>query len=615
MKFYFEKITLWLENGKIREIEFLPNKINVITGKSNKGKTSILDIIDYCLFAGKSKIPESIINENVAWYGLKFHINNQCYAIARKKPIKGKSSSEYYFSPTGDTPKNPSENNSEATIKEILEVEFGIDRNVTIPYGGKQLKLGSKISLRYFLLFNTISQDIISNSQVFFDKQEQDRYREALPRIFDMAVGIDVIENILKREKKTELEGQLSKLKQKSDNFQKKKSEFHSELIELIKRAKEFGLISPEEDIDNSIDKLQEIIESRHDTMEYGFSEKYRSLKTETYLKNRKIINLQRFSKEYEAYKSSLENISDSLKPILYLTSNNPDIIKTDFFTQIITSLSNDFHEIKQAAQKRTPINIKVNDIIKKYEKEVAALNEQISQLPDEARSFSGEKEKFIFIGEVKAKLDLYTKKSKATNSQFDDEIDVINDYLSELDVLENSEQKNIILRLIEEVISEYINITKEALDNYKDYKPIFNYKDKKLELRKPRTDFIEPIGSSSNHMFMHLFLFLGLHEVILQQNVPHVPSFLIIDQPSRPYWGENTPDKDTLVQSDQSKMKLVFKLLDEFMNNIINKMEKEHQIIVFEHVPSEIWKGLKNVHLVEEFIGDNALIPNITTD
>ncbi len=51
-------------------------------------------------------------------------------------------------------------------------------------------------------MFNTITGNIIENdSEVFFDKQNETRYREALPRIFDLAVGIESVENTLKKEK------------------------------------------------------------------------------------------------------------------------------------------------------------------------------------------------------------------------------------------------------------------------------------------------------------------------------------------------------------------------------------------------------------------------------
>ncbi|MFK5970836.1 MAG: hypothetical protein QM487_12060 [Candidatus Marithrix sp.] len=64
MKFYIENIVLWLKNSTKRTIIFQPNKVNVIIGDSNTGKIAILEIVDYCFFASKSKIPESIINEN-----------------------------------------------------------------------------------------------------------------------------------------------------------------------------------------------------------------------------------------------------------------------------------------------------------------------------------------------------------------------------------------------------------------------------------------------------------------------------------------------------------------------------------------------------------------------
>lgn len=90
MNFNIKKIILWLKNGKRREIDFVNNKVNVITGDSNTGKTAILQIIDYCFFASKSRISESVINENVLWYGLLLNINDREYTISRKCKSEGK---------------------------------------------------------------------------------------------------------------------------------------------------------------------------------------------------------------------------------------------------------------------------------------------------------------------------------------------------------------------------------------------------------------------------------------------------------------------------------------------------------------------------------------------
>jgi len=212
MNFYFEELVLWSHSGRKRNLSFLPNKVNVITGGSNTGKSAILQIIDYCLFADESKISESRINENVSWYGINFRINDKHYTICRTSLNNGKVTDNYFFSSQGEIPDFPKSNSDERTIKSLLEVEFGIDRNVKVPFGGRFLSAGSKISLRYFLIFTTISENIITSPGTFFDKQDEDRYREALPRIFDLAVGIDNIENILAKEKQGELEAEIRKL-------------------------------------------------------------------------------------------------------------------------------------------------------------------------------------------------------------------------------------------------------------------------------------------------------------------------------------------------------------------------------------------------------------------
>lgn len=98
MKFYIESLHLWLRSGQRRSVTFLPNKVNVITGESHTGKTAILDIVDYCMFASKHRISESIINENILWYGLRIHVNDKVYTLARRAPVRTSPSSEYYFS-------------------------------------------------------------------------------------------------------------------------------------------------------------------------------------------------------------------------------------------------------------------------------------------------------------------------------------------------------------------------------------------------------------------------------------------------------------------------------------------------------------------------------------
>lgn len=67
MNFYIKKMRLWFKtHPQPVTYTFEPNKVNVITGDSSTGKSSILRVIDYCLLAPESTIVEDVINENVA---------------------------------------------------------------------------------------------------------------------------------------------------------------------------------------------------------------------------------------------------------------------------------------------------------------------------------------------------------------------------------------------------------------------------------------------------------------------------------------------------------------------------------------------------------------------
>ncbi|MDA6574870.1 DUF3732 domain-containing protein, partial [Escherichia coli] len=80
------------------------------------------------------------------------------------------------------------------------------------------------------------------------------------------------------------------------------------------------------------------------------------------------------------------------------------------------------------------------------------------------------------------------------------------------------------------------------------------------------------------NYMYVHVAYFLALHELVRDRKVPWVPRFLVIDQPSTPYFstaGKKTDD---------------FASLDAALNEINSFVEKmlSHggfQIILLEHI------------------------------
>lgn len=606
-KFNILKLVLWSRNGKQRTLNFQADKINVITGHSNTGKTAILDIIDYCFFASSKSISDSVINENVAWYGVLFEINNKTYTLARKH-YTNKVSDKYYFSSVGEVPQNkPVTNNIEKALKSIIETEFCINSNITLAYGGKQLKQGSKISLRYFLMFNTISQDIITESRdIYFDKQNDSKYSEALPRIFDIATGIESIENILLKEKKEELQKEINAIERKMSSYKQRQDNSSEEVREIILKAREMALISSDEDIE-AIRELEGIIKiktaiSNVDTTKRELLEKERNLTL------RRIQNLKTLKNQYNIHKKNLSTIHDSLKPIDYLKSKVE--VRTVYFSEIMLSLESELNQLKKANQKVTPVDKQVIDQIANLKLQLKALEFELETLPREVRITDTDVEKLIFIGRATEIIRLYSGEDRVPED-LQEKIDEIQEKIDEIYLIDTGEKKSLTIGLIEEVIRGYLEKYGAVLGNYSKYQPIFDYKNKLLQLRKPNSTDIEPsVGSSSNHMFLHLFFSLAIHEVIFLNNAPYVPPFLIIDQPSRPYYGGDNQTRQIIdsLESDDSKIREAFELLNDYIDNRLKK-EGHFQMIVFEHVSPNSFEDLEHFYLVEEFKNGNALI------
>ncbi|WP_300181597.1 DUF3732 domain-containing protein, partial [uncultured Aliivibrio sp.] len=248
---------------------------------------------------------------------------------------------------------------------------------------------------------------------------------------------------------------------------------------------------------------------------------------------------------------------------------------------------------------------IQVDDKINELESKLKEINLKLESYPAEKFDYTSSKEKYYFLGQVEAKAKIFSEFD--VNDKLED-ISLIKDEIDRIIIEDTSIKKELTCRAIEEFVSEYMETVGESLENYQNYLPVFDYKNKSLGLRKPRTTYIENVGSSSNQMFLHLFFTLAMHDIIEQNKSPFIAPYLIIDQPSRPYYGDESEEEKKLSSSDQAKIKSAFNLLDKFISNkVVNK--NDFQMIVLEHIPESIVHDMENVHIVEVFRGGNALV------
>lgn len=206
MNFHIEKIYLWFSQEDKTCLTFEKNKVNVIRGNSSRGKSNLFAIIDYCLMSDKPNIVEPIINECTEYYGIEFVINNQYYAISRKKPESGTGADKVYMinEPFAKEYYPNNANKQIADARRELDRAFDLKKEDYIyPWGKVNGVPLLTVSFRSFLMFNALTENIISSQYEFLNyKFFEDIYVDAKEKrdyLMDVLLGID---SVLEKNKK-----------------------------------------------------------------------------------------------------------------------------------------------------------------------------------------------------------------------------------------------------------------------------------------------------------------------------------------------------------------------------------------------------------------------------
>ena len=291
----------------------------------------------------------------------------------------------------------------------------------------------------------------------------------------------------------------------------------------------------------------------------------------------KQIKNLKEFKYEYEYAKKIIEKNKDSLLPITYLKDNYNEIIESPIVKDFIELLEEQLRIMSRKLKEKTPMDFDYLKEIKSLELKLQELNDKINIISVEDYKSVELKELFMVMGELNTKIDLYLNNKKIENK----------DYLKDI------ERKN-----------EEIEMLEGKLSNRDDLKIATI---RLLEKIEPRTTKVAHyIGSSSNILFLHLCMFLGLHELFILKEIPYIMPYIVLDQPSRPYY-----DNATSKMKDRDKITQAIKLLNDFVTRMNEEYSKEFQFIIVEHIPKEIWdkEEFNNIYLAGEFYGDNKLI------
>ena len=89
MSFTLRGVFVYSHRGDVRSLRFRESGLNIITGSAKTGKSSIIDIVDYCLGRSECYVAEGVIRRHVAWFGVEIGSQIRCHVCWSPQPGSG----------------------------------------------------------------------------------------------------------------------------------------------------------------------------------------------------------------------------------------------------------------------------------------------------------------------------------------------------------------------------------------------------------------------------------------------------------------------------------------------------------------------------------------------
>lgn len=190
-----ESVVLYHETEAAPRVVPLRPGLNIITGWRNTGKSSLIEIVDYCFGRETLPVSEGRVRETVAWYSLILRNGDRLALVARPAPAPGRAgSTEGLFRPLGAATPPAQESLRNNCLVRQLRAEISAfagfaDARHVPPESASRPALDLHIGHALPLSMQD-EEDIIAKSRLFHrgdDRELMQSVRDALPYMLGAA--------------------------------------------------------------------------------------------------------------------------------------------------------------------------------------------------------------------------------------------------------------------------------------------------------------------------------------------------------------------------------------------------------------------------------------------
>ncbi|EWS65447.1 ATPase involved in DNA repair [Hydrogenophaga sp. T4] len=639
MKCYVRYIGVIDNENEVHHVRFKQG-LNIITGKSSKGKSAILDIFDYCMGSSEDTIPEGVITARAKLFFTvwrfstiavvigRFAASNRCFL----REISGPEASNVLnFIQDVDAFFAPSFQLSKEDFTKSLGRYFAVTlKDIDVDPMQKEItgKRSPTPSVRSFASFMLQHQNLVANRHAIFYRFDEKRKRDQAIdhfKIFMDIVGEDYFD-LAKLH--TEATYELNRAKVQVPKQDKIKGAFVQEFsgylseFEALAGARLIDLLpeeiwlKPEAALARltgtkiRVDGLSDAFETKREALRQQKAALMSSIQKALNIRYLLLVSSQQASGFADSLTALPIPTATQLDHSICPVCASPSEVAEDEANKLSAAIHWLNHELKVSTYAREGFGEErrqIDEQLKELRGDLHVVERALKPLDDEADRLN--RSKSVDAAAQKAKLKLELAIERRIENPPSEAKELVEYWQKRVTELANQMAKYDVeskLWALQNNINERMKMIGRSFDfedTYKNGSLKFDIESFDLWHETPSAGgppkkvYLRSMGSGANWLYSHLTLFLSLHYQFAAYGACKVPPVLFLDQPTQVYFpstdeaeafhaddlrGERKTDKT--VDDDVDAVSKMFTTLAWFCDETFKETGVMPQIIVCDH-------------------------------
>jgi len=636
-------IVLYSKRDDRRVLSLRSGEMNIITGGKGTGKSALISIVDYCLGSSSCAVPEGVIRNNVAWYGVRFTDGSSQHFVARRSPDTGRATTSDAYYAVGATLTLPEASEISATtnidsVVERLTAAVGIGLNLHEPPEG-QSRDPVTAKLRHALAFVFQTQNEVSHPGFLFHKQSDNWVALSIKDTLPYFLGAVDDDFVAKKANLRELRRQLRDRERSLARLEAIAGDGLGGAAPLVAEARDVGLLpansAPATWEDAVIDLRSAMNASPEEQIaRYEESTDQAELGRLNDDRARLREQLRRQQDELDAMRSLLDDEGG------YSKETGEQVSRLSSLGIFAAAESGSCPLCEQSTSDRVPTALQLQSELDRASNQLgsvakhtpgleALIVEQEAKLAETRRLLKENRgamealrrsdDRLVELRDAASRrahvlgrisLFLETLPQVADSSDLRRAIEGLQGEIDRLEADLSDETLQERLDSILSVIGKKLTAWAERLEHEHSGNP-FRLDPRRLQLVADAEADAGPIpmdrmGSGANALCCHIIAHLALHMWFVRKGRP-VPRFLFLDQPSQAYFpAERDVDGSMAVLDDEDRIAVI--RIFELIRDVVAELSPGLQVIVTEH--ADVTEDWYQAAVIERWRGGAALIP-----